>query len=44
MKTLQKWLLSLISAVAEGGSNYAARETEMYLFGRPINRQKQRQF
>ncbi len=44
MKTLRKWLLSLISAVAEGGSNYAARETEMYLLGRPLNSRKQRQF
>ena len=44
MKTLYKWLLNLLSAVAEGGSNYAARETEVYLFGRKLNPKKQRQF
>ncbi|MEO8393058.1 MAG: hypothetical protein ABI700_08690 [Chloroflexota bacterium] len=43
MKTLQKWLLNLISAVAEGGSKYAAHETEAYLFGRKINR-RERQY
>ena len=41
MKTLQKWLLNLISAVAEGGSNYAAHETEAYLFGRKVRRERQ---
>ncbi len=41
MKTLQKWLLSLLSAVAEGGSNYAAHETEAYLFGRKVRRERQ---
>jgi len=40
MKTLQKWLLTLLSAVAEGGSNYAAHETEAYLFGRKVRRQE----
>ena len=43
MKTLQKWLMSLLRAVAEGGSKYAAHETEAYLFGRKVRHPK-RQF
>ena len=43
MKTLIRWLLSLVSAVVEGGKNYADRETEMFLFGRSVKRKYETQ-